>query len=58
MEDYKIIENTWKEKENYGLSYGFEDINLTAEQIGALLGGKVVACNNSEYTFFITFDRG
>ncbi len=49
-----IIENSNKDRDQYGHCYGSENIILTSEHINALLNGKCVAFDDGEYTHFLS----
>ena len=55
-ESLEIIDDTKNGRDDYGHSYGSEDIVLGAEHIQAILAGKVVAFSDGEYTHFLQID--
>ena len=52
-DDIQILERTTEALKKYGRFSGANMVNLTKEHIDALLNGKVIAFNDSEYVTFL-----
>lgn len=52
-DELEILDQTEAAMRGYGYRYGADCVNLREEHIKALLDGKVIAFNDSEYTTFL-----
>ena len=55
-EHVEILDATRKAMDEYGHHHGSSLIVLTQDHIDALLSGKMLAWDDSEYTSFVVFD--
>ena len=56
-ENITVLEPTGEATDEYGHRYGSDLVVLKKEHLDALLGGKMLAWNDSEYSTFILLDR-
>lgn len=56
-QNIEIIEASLEAQEKYGTRYGADTIILSREHLQALLDGKMLAWNDSEYSTFVVLEK-